>query len=97
MKLQALLLTSLLALGSIPAQAHHQHTERHHAQYNDNLIIPSLILGGALVGGALILDNNHSTHYYHRRNRKPVRVVDSYRSGGRHYRICRQGRRAFYC
>ena len=90
MKIAALAIAGLMALGTLPAQAHHRHDENP---------APAIITG-ALIGGLLYYgtrDYYHDDHHHHRRRRRRARVIDEYRYRGDHYRVCRRGNKVFYC
>lgn len=91
MKLAALAVAGLMTLGTLPAQAHHEHRR-------DGDAVP-YVLGGAILGGLLYYgtrDHDHGHYHYHRRHRR-ARVIDEYRYRGHNYRVCRRGNDVFYC
>ena len=79
-----------MTLGTLPAQAHHEHHR------SDNAV--PYVLGGAILGGLLYYgtrDYDHGHYHYHRNRR--ARVIDEYRYRGHNYRVCRRGNDVFYC
>lgn len=83
-------MVGLMTLGTLPAQAHHNH-------YRDDDVVP-YVLGGAILGGLIYYgsQNNEYRHHRHHRNRRS-RVIDEYRHRGHNYRVCRRGNDVFYC
>ena len=84
----------------LPMQAMAHPRSHHHHHHRDSVDTLGLILGATIVGGAIYYGTQHQHHYrghHHHRRHKPVRVVDSYRRGGREYVLCRQGKKYFYC
>ena len=90
MKFTALLTAALLTFGTLPAEAHHRHSDD----------LAPAIIGGAIVGGLLYYgtrDRHHHHHHHRRRRHRRAHVIDSYRYRGDRYRVCRRGNQVFYC
>jgi len=92
-------MAAVMAFTPGAALAHH-----HYYEPPDNTGNAAIILGGALVlGGILINSQERNDDYYYRPYRRdyyrvePTYVVETYWRHGRRYRICRQGRKEFYC